>query len=76
MSIGTLGNVGSADNVGNWGTIGNAGKFVNVRNIDSNPQKRFKLPAVAAFLPPGNPSTGNLASLAGISSPAGTPSPD
>ena len=72
MSIGNLGNVGSADNVGNWGTIGNVG---NVRKIDSNPQRRFKLTAVAALLPPGNPSTANLASLAGISSPAGTPLP-
>lgn len=63
MSIGTLGNVGSADNVRNWGTVGMWEIWECVRNIDSNPQKRFKLPAVAAFLPP-KPFPGSLASLA------------
>ena len=27
MSIGNVGDVGSADNVENWGIIGNSGKF-------------------------------------------------
>ena len=44
MSIGNVGDVGSADNVENWGIIGNSGKFGNASTL------------LHTLLPPGTPS--------------------
>ena len=56
--------------IGNLGTIGNAGKFGSVRNIVSNLQRRFRL--LASGCTSANPSTAKAASLAGVSSLAGS----